>query len=175
MTSKSQMLSCRLRSASGEMTWAAIRTVGLVVLLWVAPLRAAEPVQGTWLLVSQEVGGQKTEVDQLTLRVTPAGQTIEFAYSVPVNKIQFVSLRFTARPDGTEADVTNANGKKIGTAKVTKAGPSQYRIVLQGQNKPTASGTMTVSSDGKTLTSESESMQPGQTTVTRMVQVFSRQ
>jgi hypothetical protein len=125
--------------------------------------------------VSQEIGGQKTEVDELTLRVVPAGQTIEFAYSVPVNNIQFVSLRFVARPDGTEAEVTNANGQKIGTVKVTRSGASQYRVVLQGQNKPTASGTMTVSADGKTLTSESESKQPGQSAVTRMVQVFARQ
>jgi hypothetical protein len=144
-------------------------------MLSAGPARAAEPLLGRWLLVSQEIGGQKTEVDDLTLRIIPAGQTIEFAYSVPVNNIQFVSVRFIARPDGTEADVTNANGKKIGTVKVTRSGALQYRIVLQGQNKPTASGTMTVSSDGKTLTSESESKQPGQSAVTRMVQVFARQ
>jgi hypothetical protein len=71
--------------------------------------------------------------------------------------------------------VTNANGQKIGTAKVTKASASQYRIVIQGQNKPTASGTMTVSADGKTLTWESESKPPGQSAVTRMIQIFSRQ
>lgn len=157
------------------MTWAAIRAVGLVILLSAGLARAAEPLLGRWLLVSQEIGGQKTAVDDLTLRVIPSGQTLEFAYSVPVNNIQFVSLRFVARPDGTEAAVTNANGQKIGTVKVTKASASQYRIVLQGQNKPTASGTMTVSADGKTLTSESDSKQPGQSAVTRMVQVFARQ
>lgn len=157
------------------MTSAAIRAVALVMVLSTASLQAAEPLQGRWLLVSQEIGGQKTGIDELTLRVNPAGQTLEFAYSVPVNNIQFVSLRFAARPDGTEADVTNANGQKIGTVKVTKSAASQYRIVLQGQNKPTASGTMTVSPDGKTLTSESESKQPGQSAVTHMVQIFSRQ
>jgi hypothetical protein len=157
------------------MTWATIQVACLVIMLSAGPARAAEPLLGRWLLVSQEIGGQKTEVDDLTLRIIPAGQTIEFAYSVPVNNIQFVSVRFIARPDGTEADVTNANGKKIGTVKVTRSGALQYRIVLQGQNKPTASGTMTVSSDGKTLTSESESKQPGQSAVTRMVQVFARQ
>ena len=157
------------------MTWATIRGIGLVIMLSAGSARAAEPLLGRWLLVSQEVGGQKTEVDELTLRVIPTGQTLEFAYSVPVNNIQFVSLRFAARPDGTEADVTNANGKKVGTVKVTKSGAAQYKIVLQGQNKPTASGTMTVSADGKTLTSESESKQPGQSAVTRMVQVFARQ
>jgi len=144
-------------------------------MLSAGPARAAEPLLGRWLLVSQEIGGQKTAVDELTLRVTMTGQTLEFAYSVPVRDIQFVSLRFTARPDGAEADVTNANGQKIGTAKVTKSSASQYRLVLQGQNKPTASGTMTVSADGKTLTWESESKQSGQSAFTRMVQVFSRQ
>jgi hypothetical protein len=157
------------------MTWTTIRAVGLVIMLSAGPARAAEPLLGRWLLVSQEIGGQKTAVDELTLRVTMAGQALEFAYSVPVRDIQFVSLRFAARPDGAEADVTNANGQKIGTAKVTKSSASQYRLVLQGQNKPTASGTMTVSADGKTLTWESESKQPGQSALTRMVQVFSRQ
>jgi len=158
------------------MVWATIRTAGLVIMMLSAGLvRAAEPLQGRWLLVAQEIGGQKTDVDELTLRVIPSGQMLEFAYSVPVNNIQFVSLRFKVRPDGTEADVTNANGKKVGTVKVTKSGALQYKVVLQGENKPTASGTITVSADGKTLTSESESKQPGQSAVTRMVQVFARQ
>jgi len=157
------------------MTWATFRGIGLVIMLSAGPMRAAEPLPGRWLLVSQEIGGQKTEVDELTLRVIPAGQTLEFAYSVPVNHIQFVSLRFAARLDGTEADVTNANSIMIGTVKVTKSGAAQYRSILQGQNKPTASGTMTVSDDGKTLTSESESTRPGQSAVTRMVQLFARQ
>jgi hypothetical protein len=157
------------------MIWATIRAAGLVILLSAAPARGAESLLGRWLLVSQEVGGQKTEIDELTLRIVMRGQMLEFGYSVPVNNIQFVSLRFAARPDGTDADVTNANGQKIGTAKVTKASASQYRIVIQGQNKPTASGTMTVSADGKTLKWESESKPPGQAAVTRMVQIFSRQ
>src|SRR5271165_5267680 len=131
------------------------KSLGSVLLIVIAtlPLRAAEPLQGRWLLVGQEIGGQKTAVDELTLRVVPAGKTLEFAYSVPVNNIQFVSLRFAVLPDGTEAEVTNANGKKIGTVKVTRVGASQYRMVLQGQNKPTATGTITVSADGMKLTS----------------------
>ena len=144
-------------------------------LLMVLPAGAAEPLVGRWLLVSQELGGKKVPVDELTLRINQAGQMIEFAYSVPVNDIQFVSLRFAARPDGTDADVTDAKGKKIGTVKVTRSGPSQYKIQMMGQNRPTASGAMTVSSDGKTLISESESKSPGQPASTRMVQVFSRQ
>ena len=157
------------------MTWTTIRAFGLAILLLAGPARAAEPLLGRWLLVSQEVGGQKTEVEELTLRIVMRAQTFEFGYSVPVNNIQFVSLRFAARPDGTEVDVTNGNGQKIGTAKLTKSSPLLYKLVIQGQNKPTASGTMTVSADHKTLTWESESKQPGRSAITRTVQVYSRQ
>ncbi len=158
-----------------RVTWAAIRTAFFVVIISAMPMRAAEPLVGRWVLMSQEVGGQKTPFDELTLRVSAAGQGLEFAYSVPVNNIQFVSLRFAARLDGTEADVKNANGQKIGTVRITRSGASEYKIVLQGQNKPTASGTMSVSADGKTLKSESEATQRGQSAATRMVQFFSRQ
>jgi hypothetical protein len=157
------------------MTWTTIRALGLAILLLTGPARAAEPLLGRWLLVSQEVGGQKTEVEELTLRIVMRAQTFEFGYSVPVNNIQFVSLRFAARPDGTEADVTNGNGQEIGTAKLTKSSALQYKLVIQGRNKPTASGTMTVSADHKTLTWESESKQSGRSAVTRTVQVYSRQ
>ena len=133
----------------------------LLIVLVSLPLRAAEALEGRWLLVSQEIGGKKIDVDQLTLRVVPIGRTLEFAYSVPVNNVQFVSLGFTAMPDGTEADVTNGSGKKIGTVRVTRMGASLYKMVLQGQNKPTATGTITISTDGKTLTSESNRNNPG--------------
>ena len=150
-------------------------TLVLTVLLLASPVQAAEPLLGRWLLVGQEVGGQKTEVDELTLRIIAEGQALDFAYSVPVNNIQFVSLRFTAKLDGTETDVTDANSKKIGTVKVTKSGAAQYKILLRGEGRPTASGTMTVSADGKTLTSESDSKAGEQKTVTHMAQHFSRQ
>ena len=156
------------------MTSAAIRSVALAILLSSVPGWAAEPLVGRWILVRQEVGGRQTPPDELMLRIHPIGQTLEFAYSVPVNNIQFVSLRFAGRIDGTQADVTDAKGKKIGTVKVTKSGNSQYKIVLQGTNKPAAAGTMTVSADGKTLVSESESKPPGQPAAVRMVQTFSR-
>src|SRR5271168_1660923 len=101
------------------MTGTTLRAFGLAIVLLAGSAQAADPILGRWLLVSQEVGGQKTEVDELTLRIVMRGQTLEFGYSVPVNHVQFVSLRFIARPDGSEADVTNANLQKIGTARVT--------------------------------------------------------
>ena len=156
-----------------------IRILALALVLTtmpaISPAWAAEPLVGRWLLTSQQVGGQTMPIDELTLRITPSGQMLEFAYSVPVRDIQFVSLRFAAKPDGTQADVTDANGKKVGTVKVTKTSPARYKVVLEGQGRPTASGGMTVSADGKTLTSESDSTKPGQTAATHMVQVFVRQ
>ena len=152
-----------------------ILSIALILALPATRALAADPLVGRWLLVSQEIDGHKSEISELTLRIEAAGQALEFAYSVPVNNIQFVSLRFTARPDGTETNVTNANGQKIGTAKVTKASASQYRVIVEGPNKPTATSTATVSADGKTLTWQSEAKQPGQAAATHMTQVFSRQ
>jgi len=81
-----------------------------------------------------------------------------------------VSTTFTSvHLDGSESDVKDARGKKVGTVKITKSGPSEYKAVIQGPNRPTASSKLTVSPDGKTLTSES-----GSGTATA-VQVFSRQ
>jgi len=158
------------------MTRASIRVIGFIIVLFsVIPIQAAEPLSGRWLLVSQEIGGQKKPAEELMLRINPAGKAFEFAYSVPVNDIQFVSLKFSVRLDGSEADVLNANGQKIGIVKLTKSGASQYKIILQGQNRPTASGTMTISADSKTLRSESDSSGPGQAGVIHTVQIFARQ
>jgi len=157
------------------MTLTTLRTLFLALILSATSAWAAEPLLGRWLLVSQQINGQKTPVEEMLLRVVASGPALEFAYSVPLNNIQFVAVRYIARPDGAEAEVTGSNGKPMGTVKVTRAGAAQYKIVLQGPNKPTATGTMTVSADGKTLTSTSESTPPGQTTATRMVQVFARQ
>jgi hypothetical protein len=135
---------------------------------------AAEPLVGRWLLKSQDVAGQQTDADPLTLRIVQRGNTFEFGYSLPVNNIQFVSMSFASHLDGTEADVKNSQGNKIGTVKITKAGGSVYKVVLEGPNRPSAVGTMTVSADGKTLTSDSEANVPGKgSTHTR--QVFSRE
>ncbi len=151
-------------------------TVGLALVLITAPMWAAEPLAGRWLLKSQEVGGQKRDnPDPLLLRITPSGSALEFAYSVPVNDVQFVSLRFAPRLDGTAADMKDSQDKTIGTVKVTKAGALQYKITIQGPNRPTASGTMTVSADGKTLTSMSDSTPAGQAAAIHTIQTFARQ
>lgn len=131
------------------------RTAALLILA-LAHAWAAEPIAGTWLLKRQEVAGRDTASRPLTLRIAQSGDSLEFEYSVVAqNQKQEVSLRFAAKLDGSEAEVKNSAGRKIGMAKVTRGGPSQYLVTLQGPNRPTSSGKMTVSSDGKTLTSES--------------------
>jgi hypothetical protein len=137
------------------------------------PAWAAEPLAGLWRLTSQEIDGQKSDVDRLTLKIVPSGGGFAFAYSVPEHDIQFVSLSFSSRLDGAESDVKDAQGNKIGTIKVARAGASQYTAVLQGPNRPSASSKLTVSADGKTLSFATDSKAPGHGAV-HTTQVFER-
>lgn len=152
------------------------RIMKVAVLLLCALLHAsaAEPIAGKWALKGQQVAGQERGSRPLTLRITQSGDVLEFEYSVTVNQKQEISLRFAARLDGSEADIKGPNGQKIGTAKVSRFGPSQYLVMLQGANRPTSSGRMTLSSDGKTLTSEADASVPSGAK-THTTQVFERQ
>jgi hypothetical protein len=85
------------------------------------------------------------------------GDRFEFRFSLPVNNIYFVSMSYTVRLDGSEGDVKNSHGEKVGTVQITRAGASQYKLTIRGPNRPASTGTLTVSPDGKTLTSESSS------------------
>jgi len=156
------------------MTRALAPAATLLLLLATAQAWAAEPLVGRWQLKSQEVGGQQTDADQLTLRIVQRGNAFEFGYSLPVNNIQFVSMSFASHLDGSEAEVKNSQGNKIGTVKITKAGGALYKVVLEGPNRPTASGTMKVSDDGKTLTCDSDANVPGRG-ATHTHQIFSRE
>jgi hypothetical protein len=133
-----------------------------MVLLATAAYAAPEPLLGTWRLDSQEVNGQKTDAEPLTLKVSQAGDKLAFAFSVPVNDVYFVSMTYTVKLDGSEADVKNAKGDKVGTIQMTVGGPAQYKLILKGPNRPDSSGKLTVSPDGKTLTSETDTVQGGQ-------------
>ena len=146
----------------------------VIFILAAAQAGAVEPLVGRWLLKSQEVGGQQTDADPLTLRIVQRGNAFEFGYSVPVNNIQFVSMSFASHLDGADADVKNSQWNKIGTVKITKAGAGIYKVVLEGPNRPSAIGKMTVSADGKTLTSDSDANVPGKGPI-HTHQIFSRQ
>ncbi len=86
--------------------------------MYAAPI----PLVGTWRLDSQEVNGQRNS-EPLTLRITQSGDKLNFAFSVPVNNVYFVSMSYAVKLDGSEADVKNADGEKIGTVQITRAGP----------------------------------------------------
>ncbi len=143
----------------------------LVPVIYAAP----EPLLGTWRLDTQEVNGQPRNSEPLTLKVTQSGDKLAFAFSVPVNDVYFVSMTYTVKLDGSEADVKNSQGAKVGTIQITSAGPSQYKLTLKGPNRPDSSGKLTVSPDGKTLTSQTDTVQPGPpATSMHSKQLFSR-
>src|SRR5580698_11318913 len=99
-----------------------------LVLVAAAVCAAPESLVGTWRLDSQEVNGQKTNSEPLTLKVSQSGDKLAFAFSVPVNNVYFVSMTYTVKLDGAEADVKNAQGDKVGTIQMTLGGPSQYKL-----------------------------------------------
>jgi hypothetical protein len=139
---------------------ALLMSVGVAFLatgLYAAP----NPLLGTWRLDSQEVNGQKSDSESLTLKITQDGDKLAFAFSVPVNNVYFVSATYTVKLDGSEADVKNAKGDKVGTVQITPGGPSEYKLILKRPNGPDSSGKLTVSPDGKTLTSEQNTVQAG--------------
>jgi hypothetical protein len=144
----------------------------LVLLAFVASARAAEPLVGVWQLDHQEFNGQKRETEPLTLRISRDGDKFAFAFAVPVNNIDYVSLSYAAKLDGTEAEVKNARGVKVGTVQITTPSASHYKLVLKGENRPETTVHLTVSADGNTLTSQSDSTQAGQPA--KLVQTFSR-
>ncbi len=148
------------------------RALILTALAIVGYARAGEPIVGTWLLQRQEVNGEKSTFEPLTLRISEAGDKLAFAFSVPVNRIHYVSMSYTVRLDGTEADVKNGQGEKVGAIRMTKTSASHYKLTLSGPYRPPTSGKLTVSPDGKSLTSESDAIQAGKPV--HLMQLFSR-
>jgi hypothetical protein len=135
--------------------------LAVTALLAATAFAAPEPLLGTWRLDSQEVNGQKSNSEPLTLKVSQAGDKLAFAFSVPVNNVYFVSMTYTVKLDGSEADVKNSQGEKMGTVQMSPGGPSQYKLILKGPNRPDSSGRLTISPDGKNLTSETDTVQAG--------------
>lgn len=143
------------------------------VLLTMPMLRAAEPLAGKWLLKHQEVAGKETTSNPLMLAITPSGKSFDFAFIVTVNDKPVVSLKFTSPLDGAEAEVSGGDGKKMGTAKVSRDGGS-YKVLMEGSGRPAVTTHMSVSPDGKTLTSESDVTTPSGVNV-HTEQIFSLQ
>ena len=153
-----------------------IRTFALMLIIvssaLSSSLSAAEPLIGTWRLQRQELNGQVADAEPLALQITQAGDRFSFAFSVPINEIYFVTLSYAARLDGSDTDIKDANGQKIGTIQIQRGGAGHYKLVMKGPNRPDSQGTLTVSADGKTLISESDATQAGRTLHSR--QTFAR-
>jgi hypothetical protein len=149
----------------------AIKVLAAVLAIQAAAA-PAEPLVGTWRLERQEVNGAQSKSEPLTLKIAAEGDKLAFAFSVPVNDVYFVSMTYTAKLDGSSAEVKNAHGETIGTIQLTASGPAQYKLLLKGPNRPDSAGKLTVSADGKTLISEAETAQAGRTLHSK--QFFSR-
>jgi hypothetical protein len=135
-----------------------------------SPLWAAEPLVGLWRLQRQEVNGtQQAEFQPLTLQISQNGDRLRFAFSVPMPDIYFVTISYTLRLDGSTADIIDGTNQKAGTIQMTRSGPGQYQLTMKGPNKPDTQGKITISADGKTLTSESDATQAGRTAHSKQI------
>src|SRR5215471_4399552 len=138
---------------------AVVLSIGLQALspsLW-----AAEPLVGIWRLQRQEINGQAGDFQPLALQVSQTGDRLRFAFSVPMPDIYFVTTTYTVRLDGSSADIMDGNSRKMGTIQMTRSGPRQYTVTMKGQDRPDSQGKLTISADGKTLTSEADAVQAG--------------
>jgi hypothetical protein len=136
--------------------------------------RAAEPLVGLWRLQQQEIAGQNGGFGPMALQISQAGDKLTFAFSVPMPEIYFVTTTYTLRLDGSSADIVDGNAQKIGTIQMTRGGAGVYQLTMKGPNKPDAQGTLTVSSDGKTLISESDATAQQSGRSIHYKQVFAR-
>jgi hypothetical protein len=142
------------------------------LLAFASPLSAAEPLTGLWRLQRQEIDGKEGGFEPLALRISQTGDKLTFAFSVPMPEIYFVTTTYTLRLDGSSADIMNGNSQKVGTVQMTRTGPGQYALTMKGHNKPDSQVKLTISADGKTLTSESDATQSGRSVHSK--QTFAR-
>ena len=134
---------------------------------------AAEPLVGLWRLQRQEIDGNATDFEPpLALQISQTRDRLRFAFSVPRPDIYVVTITYTLRLDGSEADILDGTNQKVGTIQMTRSGPGQYLLTMKGPNRPDAQGKLTISADGKTLISESDATQSGHSVHSK--QIFAR-
>lgn len=155
-----------------DMTRTLILTAAIGLSALAPSLSAAEPLVGMWRLQRQEINGQTGDLAPLALQVSQAGDRFSFAFSQPIDEIYFVTLSYTLRLDGSDAEIKDANGQKIGTIRLKRGAAGQYQLVMKGPNRPDSQGTLTIAADGKTLVSESNATQAGR--VLHSKQTFTR-
>jgi hypothetical protein len=156
------------------------RAIGLALLIGLQSIACssraaapapAEPLVGVWRLQQQEIDGQRSNFQPLTLQISQAGEKLTFAFSVPTQDIYVVTLRYTVRLDGSTGDIEDGNGQKVGSVQMNHAGARAYTLTMKGPNRPDAQGKLTLADD-KTLVSESAATQSGRTI--HSTQTFSR-
>ena len=155
------------------MSCSTVSLISAVLVLMTPVAIAADPLAGNWLLKHQEVGGNQTDSNPLTLAIAPSGERLDFAFIVTVNHEPVVNLKFSSPLDGTAAEISGGDGKKMGTAKVSRDGAA-YKSLMEGPGRPAVTTQLTLSSDGKTLVSESDVQTPSGSTL-HTKQVFIRQ
>jgi hypothetical protein len=137
------------------------------------PVFAADGIAGTWALKRQELNGEVTQTPPVRLRIYQTADSLSFAFATLVNDAYVTSMGYRAPIDGSQAEVKNAKGEKMGTVSIKPAGATSYTITMGRPGHADTSGKLTLSADGKTLTAETETME-GQTTV-RLFQQFTRE
>jgi len=150
-------------------------TLALVLVLRAALGYAyvPDPLVGTWRLQRQEINGEANQAPPLQLSVYQIRDSLSFAFAAMVNDAYVTTMGYRVLLDGTEADVKNAKGEKVGTVKMTIPAPSVYAITMGRPDRPSTSGKLTLSADGNTLTSATDTPQ-GDRTI-HLLQVYVRQ
>jgi hypothetical protein len=146
------------RNARGSLR---IGTLSLTLVLraTLAYTWAPDPLVGTWKLERQEMNGETGKVPPLQLSVYQIRDSLSFAFAALIDDAYVTTMGYRVLLDGTEADVKNAKGEKVGTVKVTVSAPSVYAITMSRPDRPSTTGKLTLSADGNTLTSETDTPQ----------------
>ena len=152
------------------------RIAGMAAGLWLvmaaAPAFAAEPLEGLWQMISQQIGKSHVPPDPLALRVSVANGALRFDYMV--NREMLLQRSFTVHPDGTPAVITDIKGSPLGVARLSKTSPTEYNLVLQRPNHPPEPGKLTLTDKGYILRCETDANVPGRGP-SHVVQVFAKQ
>ena len=107
-----------------------VRRAALLIAGALMAAAPVEPLVGRWLLKTQQISGQETALRPLILEIRPVGELLQFEYSVPTKAAKAVSLTFVARLDGSASEVKDAQGRKVGTAKVLRGSALEYSLIL---------------------------------------------
>jgi hypothetical protein len=143
-----------------------------LTLCALAPAWAAEPLVGTWQMISQTMNGSNVRPLPIAIKITQASAT-SLTFTYVSGREEQVKMAFTVRLNGTAAPIINETGAQIGTARLTKSG-DKYELVLQRPGRPPEPGTLVLSDKNLILTCSSETMGPDRV-ATHIVQQFARQ